>query len=47
MQTLLPEHPKCDMIHFRIDESITHSQISKLWRLISEFTKLWGAGRKM
>jgi len=34
------------MIHFWIDESVTHSQIPKLWRSVSEFTKLWGCRKK-
>jgi len=34
------------MIHFQIDESVTHSQIPKLLRLVSEFTKLWGCRKK-
>jgi len=42
-----PPHPKCNMIHFRIDESVAHFEIPKLWGLVLEFTKLWDAGRKM
>jgi len=26
-----PPHLECNMIHFRIDESVTHSHIPKLW----------------
>jgi len=34
------------MIHFQIDKSVAHSQISKLWGSVSEFTKLWGCRKK-
>jgi len=34
------------MIHFRIDESVAHSLISKLWGSVSEFIKLWGCRKK-
>jgi len=41
-----PLHSECNMIHFRIDESITHFQIPKLWGSVLEFTKLWGCKKK-
>jgi len=41
-----PPHPECNMIQFQIDESVTHSQIPKLWGSVSKFTKLWGCRKK-
>jgi len=44
-----PPHPESNMIHFQIDESITHFQIpisNKRWRSILRYIKLWGCRKK-
>ena len=44
-----PPHPERNMIHFRIDEFVAHSQLpisNKRWRSVSRFIELWEYRKK-